>query len=69
MTKLLDKSISAIRQLPDAAQDQLGELILDDLKRYQSLQDDLATAEASLERGEGVPAEPILSRLRKRYGA
>lgn len=61
--------MSAIRQLPDSAQDRIGEQLLQEVERYQALQHDLAAAEASFERGEGVPARQAFSRLRKRYGA
>ena len=68
MTKLLERAITAIRSLPETAQNSIGKSMLDAVTRHRKLNDDLAEAEAQLDAGKGIPAEEVLAELKERHG-
>ncbi len=69
MTKILDMAVTAIRALPESAQETIAKSMLDAAARHKKLNENLAVAEEQLDAGKGIPAEDVLSDLKQRHGA
>jgi hypothetical protein len=70
MVKTLEKAIAEIGQLPDAAQEQIGQQLLDHLERLRRLRADIREGIASLDAGLGqeVDIEELITQKTKAYG-
>lgn len=67
-TKTLEQAISAIRALPERAQDSIGQSMLAAARQHRKLNEELSEAELQLDAGEGIPAEEVIADLKERHG-
>jgi hypothetical protein len=71
MTKLVEKAIEEISNLPEADQETIGRSLLSHIEKLRRLRSELDKGIRSLDAGEGreIDIEKFIQSVRKRYGA
>lgn len=65
MSTKLENAVTAIKALPEEAQDAIAEQLIAKVRAHRQLNDELAAAEARLDAGEGIPADQVIAELRR----
>jgi hypothetical protein len=70
MVKTLERAIAEVANLPEAAQEKIGQELLAHIERLRSLRADIARGINSLDSGAGreLDAEELIRQARERHG-